>query len=84
MAESVESDETLIVKLDGRIDEQYLPEVSTQHTVALASPQPVLAISIFADGVPYSTSDSVVGCWLQNESSKGAVFDCCATQVNHM
>ena len=50
IAESVESDETLMVKLDERIEEQSLPGVYTQHPVVLASPEPVLPISILVDG----------------------------------
>ena len=70
VAESVENDPTLLVKLDERAEEQSLPEVYAQHPVVLASPEPVLPISIFVDGVPYSNSDSVVGFWVQNELSK--------------
>ena len=41
-----------------------LPASYTRHKVVLDHPsEPVVPLAIFLDGVPYSHTDSVLGCW---------------------
>ena len=62
MADLVEGDPSITVKLAERIEEQSLPECYFRHPIVLAAgSKPVIPISLFVDGVPYSQTDSVIG-----------------------
>ena len=64
------SDATLRTRLDELVDSRQLPPASFSNPVTQQSELPVVPISIFIDGVPYSNSDSVIGFWAINEVSQ--------------
>lgn len=61
------ADPALQAKLEQMISERSLPPCYFDHRVVLETQGPVLPLSLFVDGVPYSESDSCVGFWLINE-----------------
>jgi hypothetical protein len=64
---SLRDDPTFSVRLDEAISNNELPKAYFDHPIVKASSEPVAPFSLFADGVPYSITDSVVGFWLINE-----------------
>ena len=65
--ESVRRDPTITTRLMEMVDERALPPCYYSHPVVRANPDKyVLPLGLFADGVPYSQSDSVIGVWVVN------------------
>ena len=49
------------------VDDRALPPCYSAHPVVRANPDKyVLPLGLFADGVPYSQTDSVIGVWVVN------------------
>ncbi len=64
IARSMEQDVGTLTKLIALKASGDLPPIYTQHKVVTDHPdEPVLPIAIFMDAVPYSQTDSVLGCW---------------------
>ena len=67
VAESFDKDVGLLTKLQELKAAGDLPPVYTDHPVVREHPgEPVIPIAIFIDAVPYSQTDSVLGCWCLN------------------
>ena len=65
--ESVRRDPTITTRLLEMVDDRALPPCYFAHPVVRANPEKyVLPLGLFADGVPYSQSDSVIGVWIVN------------------
>ena len=71
LAAEIENDPTLLTtKLEDRLRAgDFDHERYESHPVTQSDGPPVLPLSIFVDGVPYSKTDSVVGIWGYNEVS---------------
>ena len=63
------SDPTLRTRLDELLASGGLPPVYSTNPVTEQSESPVVPVSLFIDGVPYSNTDSVIGFWAINEVS---------------
>ena len=61
------SNPSISVRLQEMIDEGELPPCYHQNPIVQNSDSPVVPVSLFCDGVPYSNDDSLVGYWLINE-----------------
>ena len=67
--DAIGADDTTLDKLEDARREGSLPPAYFQHPVVrmAAHDDPVLPLSLFIDGVPYSNVDSIVGFWVVNE-----------------
>ena len=63
-------DPSLNIKLMEKIDNGDLPQSYFKHPIVEGASEPILPLSLFIDGVPYSQNDSVIGFWVQNEITK--------------
>ena len=63
----LEQDPTVMEKLHKMIEARDLPDGYFTNPIVQNSATPVVPLSLFIDGAPYSQSDSVVGYWLTNE-----------------
>jgi hypothetical protein len=64
LAQSLDGDVGALTKLAERRAADDLPLAYTQHKVVLDNPGDiVIPIAVFLDAVPYSQTDSVLGCW---------------------
>ena len=72
VAEGFAADAIMRVKLAEVVEERELPSTFWDSPVVTSAPvgSPVLPVSIFVDGVPYSQSDSVIGFWMIDEITK--------------
>ena len=53
-------------QLETAINSKQLPSSYDSHPIVMGSPDPVVPLSLFIDGVPYSNTDGVIGFWLAN------------------
>ena len=65
--ESIAADSTILSELQKLNDNRKLPDCYYNHPIVKTSKVPVLPISVFCDGVPYTNADSVIGFWIVNE-----------------
>ena len=63
------ADPASVLKVREAIDENVLPPSYDDHHVVLRhrAATPVLPVSLYIDGVPYSLTDSVIGLWFVSE-----------------
>ena len=66
IAQEIDEDPTLLVRLQEKLDDGTLPESYYDNPVVEGSADPVMPIAIYIDGVPYSLTDSVVAVWVMN------------------
>ena len=64
--DELKGDPAITVRLQEAIDNGDLPQSYFEHPVVLGTPDPVLPLALYMDGLPYSLTDSVVGVWLVN------------------
>lgn len=69
LADCIGGDGTSLEELRSAISGRELPECYYEHPVVQGSADPVWPISVFIDGVPYSQTDGVIGCWVCDELS---------------
>jgi hypothetical protein len=77
----------LRTQLREAIDHDELPPAYFHHPVVVAHgsmDDPVLPLSIYLDGVPYSVNDSVIGIWIVNNISGGPLFGSGHPQKAHL
>lgn len=59
-----------IEELEHMKQSNELPQSYFEHPVVRGTADPVVPLSMFLDGLPYSLSDSVLGAWVKNEVTK--------------
>ena len=65
-ARIISEDGTLLTRLQEAVDDRKLPPVYFDNPVVCGTDDLVMPWGIYADGVPYSLTDSVLAIWLFN------------------
>ena len=66
IAQEIQEGPSMLSKLHEALDTGYLPQAYTSHPVVQSTPDRVVPITLYMDGVAYSQTDTVVGIWCQN------------------
>lgn len=71
LEEEYRSDPLMRMRLDEAIEGGDLPPAYHQHKAVLDFPmEPIIPLSLYLDGVPYASNDSVIGFWITNEVTR--------------
>ena len=65
--EEFREDPSILLRLEEAVADGSLPVCYHEHVLVKGASEPVLPMSLFVDGLPYSNADGVVGFWVVNE-----------------